>query len=999
MDVELGEQEAPVGDEDATMTVAAIASTGDAGGPDAAAGTPSMTTSNAGAAGSDMSAQDATATSDAAAAEASQRNPSSDDGAQSPDAPNNDDDGTATAEAPNANNATNDSPERKFSVSYAEPPRWRFVNEARKSLGYSSHSAGTVVLGKTAEELGAVYVAPAIAQEESAETREVGDLSAPDIKYRGFGKDQEEVGRLSIDGTVGENVELFEGGCVISHDPKEGGDPEKHSRIWAHFQPRKKGSKTTKEYGKDRHTTVMESESSAKRLPKGVGKLAFDPDDYVDEPFEGEIPKRNKTGNVPADNGPAVMAVAHTVGGASATNASPEDTQELSHSDVGDGFDDQLRKDAADIEDEGDNPGRRRKRLLLLVPLLLLLVVGAVVGAVLGKERSSSPNAIVPVAVLSTNDTVMPSAYPSAEPSEGSLWRPGLSSGGLTILPNATERPSSAPSATPGDAIVESTESPSTLSPSGKPSIAPSGSPSGRPVTMSPIKQPTASPSSRPSARPVALTTQSPTIRPSSRSPSNSPVTSPPTKQPLESLGGCPEAFDPTIYYTPGTRVQSGGVVYECLSYSCGSFGFEPGVGPQWEVGWIVRGSCSGTMAPTSASPTPMPTQPPSDSPSPSPTKQPSKQPVTSPPTKQPVDFLGGCPNAFAPREYSVGSRVESQGIVYECFLAPCDTSGFAPYFSASLLASWWRVVGSCSGTLAPSRFPTKSPSRAPSGRPSNSPSEQPSRKPTLQPTPSPTPLPSKEPTSEPTSEPSRRPTPPPTSLTESPTLKPTCAENGNFNLCVAIDMSGSVCNGNSNSLCEQCEPSTPFTFNQCNSGGLNKALCCPNFSNVLEFTKGLITELGELPTQQDFSLVHFATDVTIASTLESWRQAVKSLNQFKYTGGKTNLAGAINSCQQTLASSPPDRKNLLLVITDGAPSVPESDPEDAAISAAAQAKLQDSFIIPVLIEESFGQSPELTFLENNISSDGKVFVADFDGLGSIADSLFEQVTCQANER
>ena len=201
-------------------------------------------------------------------------------------------------------------------------------------------------------------------------------------------------------------------------------------------------------------------------------------------------------------------------------------------------------------------------------------------------------------------------------------------------------------------------------------------------------------------------------------------------------------------------------------------------------------------------------------------------------------------------------------------------------------------------------------------------------------------------------------PTDPPTNLptkqpqkTESPTLKPTCAENGNFNLCVAIDMSGSVCNGNSNSLCEQCEPARPFTFNQCNSGGLNKALCCPNFSNVLEFTRGLITELGELPTQQDFSLVHFATDVTIASTLESWRQAVKSLNQLKYSGGKTNLAGAINSCQLTLQSSPPDRKNLLLVITDGAPSVPESDPEDAAISAAAQAKLQDSFIIPVLIE------------------------------------------------
>lgn len=88
-----------------------------------------------------------------------------------------------------------------------------------------------------------------------------------------------------------------------------------------------------------------------------------------------------------------------------------------------------------------------------------------------------------------------------------------------------------------------------------------------------------------------------------------------------------------------------------------------------------------------------------------------------------------------------------------------------------------------------------------------------------------------------------------------------------------------------------------------------------------------------------------------------------------------------------------------MLVITDGAPSVPEFNAQGAAINAANQAKNQDTFIIPILIEESSNQSPELTFLQNSISSDGKVFVADFDGLANIEDSLFEQVTCQANER
>jgi len=210
--------------------------------------------------------------------------------------------------------------------------------------------------------------------------------------------------------------------------------------------------------------------------------------------------------------------------------------------------------------------------------------------------------------------------------------------------------------------------------------------------------------------------------------------------------------------------------------------------------------------------------------------------------------------------------------------------------------------------------------------------------------------------------------------------------------------MSGSVCNGDSNSVCLDCDSERPFT--SCNSGGEKLSICCPNFSNMLEFTKDLITELGELPTDQDFSLVHFGTDVTIASTLESWRQAIKTINQLKYTGGQTNLAGAISSCQLTLDQSPPDRKNLMLIITDGAPSVPQpiANAKGAATTAALNAKNQDTFIIPVLIEEpNDNDQDEVLFLKNNVSSDGKVFVSDFDGLKNLQDSLFEQVTCQAN--
>lgn len=165
----------------------------------------------------------------------------------------------------------------------------------------------------------------------------------------------------------------------------------------------------------------------------------------------------------------------------------------------------------------------------------------------------------------------------------------------------------------------------------------------------------------------------------------------------------------------------------------------------------------------------------------------------------------------------------------------------------------------------------------------------------------------------------------------------------------------------------------------------------------MIEFTKSLITSLGELPTDQDFSVVHFGTDVSVASTLESSKQSVKTLSKLEYTGGKTNLAGAISSCQLTLENSPPDRRNLMLIITDGEPSIPAPDPKGSAVTAATSAKNQNTFIIPVFIEENSFQTPEATFLQNDISSDGKVFVADFDGLTNLQDTVFEQVTCQAN--
>ncbi|KAL9182231.1 hypothetical protein ACHAXT_012883 [Thalassiosira profunda] len=64
----------------------------------------------------------------------------------------------------------------------AEPPKWRFVSAAKKSLGYSSLAAGSYIRGKTADELAAKYVAPQDSgslHESEAGGVQVGKVAVP----------------------------------------------------------------------------------------------------------------------------------------------------------------------------------------------------------------------------------------------------------------------------------------------------------------------------------------------------------------------------------------------------------------------------------------------------------------------------------------------------------------------------------------------------------------------------------------------------------------------------------------------------------------------------------------------------------------------------------------------------------------------------------------------------------------------------------------------------
>ncbi len=152
-----------------------------------------------------------------------------------------------------------------------------------------------------------------------------------------------------------------------------------------------------------------------------------------------------------------------------------------------------------------------------------------------------------------------------------------------------------------------------------------------------------------------------------------------------------------------------------------------------------------------------------------------------------------------------------------------------------------------------------------------------------------------------------------------------------------------------------------------------------------------MINALNMVDIESSFSIVMFATDAEILSNLASADEALVSLDELTFTGGRTNHAAAINSCRTSLESSAQnDRKNILLLITDGSPSEPDGLSEFAAEMAAAEAKSGKIFIIPVMIKQLLH-----AYLQR-ISSDGTIFDAsDFDVLDSLKDKLVAHVSCQ----
>ncbi len=172
-----------------------------------------------------------------------------------------------------------------------------------------------------------------------------------------------------------------------------------------------------------------------------------------------------------------------------------------------------------------------------------------------------------------------------------------------------------------------------------------------------------------------------------------------------------------------------------------------------------------------------------------------------------------------------------------------------------------------------------------------------------------------------------------------------------------------------------------------------------------------MVNSLDIIPVNRSYSLVSFGNNATLELNLATPEETLVALDGLVYTGGKTNHAEAIRTCRSSLLSpsstvavaakqqqrrrGEEGRSNIMLLITDGYPSMPEGAPRAYAESAALEAKSDGIFIVPITIKLQATVEPTL-YLQT-ISSDGQTIfdVSDFDALDSLEDGLIGAVSCQ----
>jgi len=99
--------------------------------------------------------------------------------------------------------STDDQLSEKKSTTPA-PPRWRFVNEAKKSNGYSSSFAGSYIKGQSSDELGAKYKPPDISLYKPKQDK----IEPGKLKFYSEGKTDEEIYQVDVGCKIHDEIHI-----------------------------------------------------------------------------------------------------------------------------------------------------------------------------------------------------------------------------------------------------------------------------------------------------------------------------------------------------------------------------------------------------------------------------------------------------------------------------------------------------------------------------------------------------------------------------------------------------------------------------------------------------------------------------------------------------------------------------------------------------------------------------------------------------------------------
>lgn len=208
---------------------------------------------------------------------------------------------------------------------------------------------------------------------------------------------------------------------------------------------------------------------------------------------------------------------------------------------------------------------------------------------------------------------------------------------------------------------------------------------------------------------------------------------------------------------------------------------------------------------------------------------------------------------------------------------------------------------------------------------------------------------------------------------------------NRKFNVCLALDVSGSVC---------APDPALPRSCSncpsECNQSPFDPGTCCRNFASLKAFAFDLLNAAADLTVD--------GSDVAVvaASSLMSPRRVVwpshpdavgPALDGLHYAGGHADHAGSLMECQKALdeSSDPTGVDVVVLVAAGGVSPQPGRAARSSAASAADAIKRSGTHVRPVVVGD--GTREQVDYLAG-ISSDGVVTEVAFDDLSVLVDSL-----------